>query len=47
MKAVFDRKYVKNLTGSWVKEATNKMELAKLLMKDIENFKKTIDWTEW
>jgi len=40
MKAVFDRKYVKNLTGSWVKEAANKMELAKLLMKDIEDFKK-------
>lgn len=40
MKAVFDRKYVKNLSGSWVKEALNKMELAQAIREDIRNFKK-------
>ena len=38
--AVFDPAFVKNLTGTNIKSAPNKMELAKLLMKDIENFKK-------
>ena len=38
--AVFDPVFVKNLTGTNIKSAPNKMELAKLLMKDIENFKK-------
>lgn len=38
--AVFDPSFVKNLTGTNIKKAPNKMELAKLLMKDIENFKK-------
>ncbi len=40
MKAVFDRKYVKNLSGSWVKEAKTKRELAEMLRKDIKDFKK-------
>ena len=38
--AVFDPAFVKNLTGTNIKSAPNKMELAKLLMKDIENFKR-------
>ena len=38
--AVFDPDFVKNLTGTNIKNAPNKMELAKLLMKDIETFKK-------
>ncbi len=40
MKAVFDKKYVKRLTGRHVKKAKTKMDLAKALMEDIENFKK-------
>jgi len=40
MKAVFDRKFVKNLNGSFVKRGKNKMELAQMLMDDILNFKK-------
>ncbi|XZF15152.1 inositol-3-phosphate synthase [Chitinophagaceae bacterium MMS25-I14] len=39
MKAVFDHEYVKNLDGNNIKEETNKWELAKALMKDIEDFK--------
>ncbi|WP_436517800.1 inositol-3-phosphate synthase [Ekhidna sp. To15] len=39
MKAVFDKNYVKRLEGSHVKKGANKMELAEMLMKDIENFK--------
>ena len=38
--AVFDPAFVKNLTGTNIKKAPNKMELAKLLMLDIETFKK-------
>ncbi|MCX5785312.1 MAG: inositol-3-phosphate synthase [Elusimicrobia bacterium] len=40
MKAAFDRKYVKNLTGPNVKKANNKFELARQLMDDIKEFKK-------
>lgn len=40
MKAVFDKKYVKNLSGSWVKEAPNKMRLAEMIREDIRDFKK-------
>jgi len=40
MKAVFSREYVKNLRGSHVKSGKNKLELARLLMDDIKNFKK-------
>ena len=43
MPAVFDKKYVKKLDGTNVKSETNKMELAKALMADIENFKKEND----
>lgn len=39
MKAVFDKRYVKKLNGNHVKEATDKMELAKALMTDIQSFK--------
>lgn len=41
MKAVFDQRYVKRLNGTHVKQGPNKMELAKQLMEDIENFKRT------
>ena len=40
MKAVFDKKYVKNLDGKHVKKAKTKMDLAKQLMDDIKKFKK-------
>ena len=40
MPAVFDRKYVKRLDGSYVKKGTTKMDLAELLREDIRNFKK-------
>ncbi len=39
MKAVFDQRYVKRLNGTHIKQGTDKMELAKALMQDIENFK--------
>ncbi len=38
-KAVFDQYYVKNIKSTNVKTETNKMELAKAVMKDIEDFK--------
>lgn len=38
MKAVFDQKFVRNLSGPNVKEAPTKMELAEMLIEDIENF---------
>lgn len=40
MKAVFDQKYVKRLSGPNVKTGKNKMDLAEQLRKDIQNFKK-------
>jgi myo-inositol-1-phosphate synthase len=40
MKAVFDKRYVKKLDGTWVKKANTKMELAEALMEDIRRFKK-------
>ena len=40
MKAVFDKKYVKNLDGKYVKKGKTKMDLAKQLMADIKRFKK-------
>lgn len=43
MKAVFDKAYVKNLDGTHKKSAPNKMELAKLLMEDIKQFKESND----
>ena len=40
MPAVFDQRYVKRLNGTHVKEGADKMQLAKALMQDIENFKR-------
>jgi len=40
MKAVFDQKYVKNLSGPNVKKGTTKMDLAQKLIEDIDNFKR-------
>ncbi len=39
MKAVFDKKFVKNLDGPNVKQGNNKMELAEAVMEDIRQFK--------
>jgi len=39
MKAVFDQRYVKKLSGTWVKTGKTKLDLAKQLMEDIEKFK--------
>ena len=39
-KAVFDRRYVKLLNGTFVKKGKNKMDLAEQLMDDIRSFKK-------
>ncbi len=39
-KAVFEKKFVKNLKGRHVKKAKTKMDLANDLIKDIETFKK-------
>lgn len=39
MKAVFDKRYVKNLDGTNVKTGANKQELVEALIEDIENFK--------
>ena len=46
MKAVFDKKYVKKLDGSHIKQAKNKFELAQMLMIDIDNFKTENDLTD-
>jgi myo-inositol-1-phosphate synthase len=43
MKAVFDSSYVSNLDGTHIKDAASKMELAKNVMDDIENFKEAND----
>jgi myo-inositol-1-phosphate synthase len=39
MKAVFDKRYVKKLNGTYYKEGKNKMELAEALIEDIKRFK--------
>jgi myo-inositol-1-phosphate synthase len=39
MKGVFEQRYVRNLTGTWVKDAATKEESADLLRQDIRNFK--------
>jgi myo-inositol-1-phosphate synthase len=39
MPAVFDRKFVQNLDGRHVKRAPTKMDLAELVMKDIDDFR--------
>ena len=46
MKAVFDKKYVKKLDGTHIKQASTKFELAQMLMTDIENFKKENELTD-
>ena len=46
MKAVFDKKYVKKLDGTHIKKAGNKLELANMLMSDIDNFKKENELTD-
>ena len=38
MKGVFDKNYVKNLDGDWVKSGKNKMDLAKQIMDDIYSY---------
>jgi myo-inositol-1-phosphate synthase len=43
MKAVFDQSYVSNITGTNVKQAATKAELAKKVMDDIENFRDAND----
>jgi len=40
MPAVFENSWVKKLNGPNVKKGKNKMDLAKQVMADIENFKK-------
>ena len=40
MKAVFDKSYVENLDGPNVKKAATKMDLAEMLVKDMQDFKK-------
>lgn len=40
MKAVFDKKFVKNIDGVNVKKEKTKMDLAKALIKDMKDFKK-------
>ncbi|BAV08720.1 myo-inositol-1-phosphate synthase [Filimonas lacunae] len=43
MKAVFDRTFVKNLDGQFIKTGATKWDLAKQVMDDIENFKDAND----
>lgn len=43
MKAVFDKRYVKNLEGTHIKEAINRYDLALEVMEDIKNFQKEND----
>ncbi|HVE12503.1 MAG TPA: inositol-3-phosphate synthase [Elusimicrobiota bacterium] len=40
MSAVFDKAFIKNISGSNVKKAATKWDLAQAVMKDIEEFKK-------
>jgi myo-inositol-1-phosphate synthase len=40
MKAVFDRNYVKNLDGTFIKQTATKWDAAQELIRDIETFKK-------
>jgi myo-inositol-1-phosphate synthase len=46
MKAVFDKKYVTRLDGTWVKHAPTKYDLVEMLREDIRNFKKANNLTE-
>jgi len=38
LKAVFDKKYVRRLSGDWVKTGSSKMDLAEQVMDDIKKF---------
>ena len=40
-KAVFDEKFVRRLSGNWIKNGKNKMDLAEQVMYDIKHFNKT------
>ena len=40
-KAVFDEKFVRRLSGNWIKNGKNKMDLAEQVMDDIHDFNKT------
>ena len=40
-KAVFDEKFVRRLSGNWIKNGKNKMDLAEQVMDDIHHFNKT------
>ena len=40
-KAVFDEKFVRRLSGNWIKNGKNKMDLAEQVMDDIQHFNKT------
>ena len=40
-KAVFDEKFVRRLSGNWIKNGKNKMDLAEQVMDDIKHFNKT------
>ena len=40
-KAVFDERFVRRLSGNWIKNGKNKMDLAEQVMDDIQHFNKT------
>ena len=40
LKGVFDKEYVRRLSGDWIKSGENKLDLAEQVMSDIENFNK-------
>ncbi len=40
LKAVFDKRYVRRLSGDWVKTGKNKMDLAEQIIADIQTFTK-------
>lgn len=43
MKAVFDKKFVRNLDGEWIKQGADKRELADQIIDDIQGFTKSND----
>ena len=40
LKGVFDKEYVRRLSGDWIKSGENKLDLAEQVMSDIQNFNK-------
>jgi myo-inositol-1-phosphate synthase len=40
MKGVFDQRFVKNISGTWIKQAATKEEYAEMLRDDIRRFKR-------